>query len=356
MAHFEHGAIDKETTKLIDPKYAAKRVKYECPDCKRDVFVRKGKKRAIHFAHVKDLERPCTYFKRNPSLDQQHKNAQLKLKEFINNKIEIDIQRRCICGCGYITGTVIPASHIWEGKTEYKFTFNDSRKSADVALVFGNEIEAIFEVVHTHYTRERDRPDPWFEINAKQVNALASDLKKITLTCLRQLRSPECLKAEEVRNERLAKEERKRMERMTEEQRLNAQRDKDFREWCKMEDEKIQLKIAKEREEYRIQAAKKAEERKIQDAKEAEERKIQAEFNAENTRRFKEENQKKLAEELRKKEHFHNLLKQASKSKSPCMNCSPFIKWKKTLEEVEWDWCRCDTCKKTIRETAKHMV
>ena len=344
MAHFEHGAIDKETTKLIDPKYAAKRVKYECPDCKRDVFVRKGKKRAIHFAHVKDLERPCTYFKRNPSLDQQHKNAQLKLKEFINNKIEIDIQRRCMCGCGYITGTVIPASHKWEGKTEYKFTFNDSRKSADVALVFGNEIEAIFEVVHTHYTRERDRPDPWFEINAKQVNALASDLKKITLTCIRQLRSPECLKDEQVRNERLAKEERKRMERMTEEQRLNAQRDKDFREWCKMEDEKIQLKIAKEAEEYRIQAAKKAEERKIR-----------AEFNAENTRRFNEENQKKLAEELRKQQHYDNILKEASKSVPLCKDCNIFfIKWKTT--EPSWDWCRCNKCKKTIRETADQML
>jgi hypothetical protein len=356
MAHFEHGAIDKETTKLIDPKYAAKRVKYECPDCKRDVFVRKGKKRAIHFAHVKDLERPCTYFKRNPSLDQQHKNAQLKLKEFINNKIEIDIQRRCICGCGYITDTVIPASHIWEGKTEYKFTFNDSRKSADVALVFGTDIEAIFEVVHTHYTRERDRPDPWFEIDSKQINTIASDSKKITLTCLRQLRSPECVKAEQVRNERLAKEERKRMERMTEEQRLNAQHDKDFKEWCKLEEERIVLKIAKEVEQQKIRDDIRKNKEAEEEKKEAEERKIRADINAEHTRRLQEENQKKISEELRKKEHFHNLLKQASKSKSPCMNCSPFIKWKKTLEEVEWDWCRCDTCKKTIRETAKQMV
>jgi hypothetical protein len=355
MAHFEHGAIDKETTKLVDPKYAVKRINYECPDCKRDVFVKKGKIKVAHFSHKKDNNRPCTYFNRNPSFDQQHRNAQLKLKEFLNNKIEIDIHRYCICGCGYNNGTIIPASHIWEGKTEYKFTFNDSRKSADVALVFGTDIEAIFEVVHTHYTRERDRPDPWFEIDAKQINTLASDSKKITLTCLRQLRSPECLKAEEVRNERLAKEERKRMERMTEEQRLNAQHDKDFKEWCKMEDEKIQLKIAKEREEYRIQAAKKAEERKIQDAKEAEERKIRAEFNAENTRRFKEENQKKIAEELRKQQDYDNILKEASKSVPPCKECNIFfIKWKKT--EPSWDWCRCNKCKKTIRETVNQMV
>jgi len=348
MAHFEHGAIDKETTKLVDPKYAAKRVKYECPDCKRDVFVRKGKKRAIHFAHVKDLERPCTYFKRNPSLDQQHKNAQLKLKEFINNKIEIDVQRRCICGCGYITGTVIPASHIWEGKTEYKFTFNDSRKSADVALVFGNEIEAIFEVVHTHYTRERDRPDPWFEINAKQVNALASDLKKITLTCLRQLRSPECVKAEQVRNERLAKEERKRMERLAEE-------DRKFREWCKMEEDRIALKLAKEAEEQKIRDDIRKKKEAEEEKKEAEERKIRAEFNAEITRRFKEENQKKLAEELRKQQHYDNILKEASKSVPPCKDCNLFfIKWKTT--EPSWDWCRCNKCKKTIKETAKQTV
>jgi hypothetical protein len=239
----------------------------------------------------------------------------------------------------------IPASHIWEGKIEYKFTFNDSRKSADVALVFGNDIEAIFEVVHTHYTRERDRPDPWFEIDAKEINALASDSKKIKLTCIRQLRSPECLKAEQVKNERLAEEQRKRM---AEEQRKRAERfaeeERKFEEWRKLEDEKN---------------AKEAEERKIQaeiNAKEAEERKIQAEINAEHTRRLQEENQKKIGEERRKKEHFHNMLKQASKSISPCMNCSPFIKWKKTLEEVEWDWCRCDRCRKTIRETAKQMM
>lgn len=338
MAHFEHGAIDKETTKLVDPKYAVKRINYECPDCKRDVFVKKGEVRIAHFSHKKDNNRPCTYFNRNPSLDQQHRNAQLKLKEFLNNKIEIDIHRYCICGCGYNNGTIIPASHIWEGKTEYKFTFNDSRKSADVALVFGTDIEAIFEVVHTHYTRERDRPDPWFEIDAKEINALASDSKKITLTCLRQLRSPECLKAEQVRNERLAEENRK------------------FREWCKMEEDRLALKLAKEAEEQKIRDDIRKKKETEEEKKEAEERKIRAEINAEHTRRLQEENQKKISEELQKKEHFHNLLKQASKTISPCMNCSPFIKWKKTLGEVEWDWCRCDRCKKTIRETAKQMV
>jgi len=348
MAHFEHGAIDKETTKLVDPKYAAKRIYYECPDCKRDVFVKKGEVRIAHFSHKKDKNRPCTYFNRNPSLDQQHRNAQLKLKEFLNNKIEINIQRYCICGCGYNNDTNISASHIWEGKTEYKFTFNDSRKSADVALVFGTDIKAIFEVVHTHYTRERDRPDPWFEIDAKEINALESDSKKIKLTCIRQLRSPECLKAEQVRNERLAEEERKRMERLAEENRK-------FREWCKMEEDRIALKLAKEAEEQKIRddirKKKEAEEQK----KEAEERKIRAEFNAEITRRFKEENQKKLAEELRKQQHYDNILKEASKSVPPCKDCNLFfIKWKTT--EPSWDWCRCNKCKKTIKETAKQTV
>jgi len=348
MAHFEHGAIDKETTKLVDPKYAVKRINYECPDCKRDVFVKKGEVRIAHFSHKKDNNRPCTYFNRNPSLDQQHRNAQLKLKEFLNNKIEIDIHRYCICGCGYNNGTIIPASHIWEGKIEYKFTFNDSRKSADVALVFGNDIEAIFEVVHTHYTRERDRPDPWFEIDAKEINALESDSKKIKLTCIRQLRSPECLKAEQVRNERLAKEERKRMERLAEE-------DRKFREWCKMEEDRLALKLAKEAEEQKIRDDIRKKKEAEEEKKEAEERKIRAEFNAEITRRFKEENQKKLAEELQKKEHYDNILKEASKSVPPCKDCNLFfIKWKTT--EPSWDWCRCNKCKKTIRETAKQMV
>jgi hypothetical protein len=238
MIHFEHGAIDKETSKLVDPKYAAKRTKYECPDCKRDVFVRKGDTRVPHFAHTKDLTRPCSYFNHNPSLDQQHKNAQLKLKEFINNRVEIEIGRFCMCGCGLLDYTTIPAYRRGEGRTEYKFKFNNSRKSADVALVDGSEIQYIFEIVHTHHTRERNRPDPWFEIRAEQVNLAESDSKEIVLTCIRQVRSPKCIEAEKVRNERLAKAKRIRMERMTPEQRLNAQRDTEFKEWCKREDEK----------------------------------------------------------------------------------------------------------------------
>jgi hypothetical protein len=239
MAHFEHGALDRETSKLVDPKYAAKRTKYECPDCKRDVFARKGDKRVPHFAHAKDSERPCSYFNRNPSLDQQHKNAQLKLKEFLNSKVEIEIGRYCMCGCHLMVFTTISASHTGEGRIEHTFTFNDSRKSADVALVDGNEIHYIFEIVHTHHTRERNRPDPWFEIRAEDVNATESDSKEIVLTCIRQVRSPKCIEAEKVRNERLAKAKRIRIDRMSE-------HDRRFHEWVKMEDERMAIIIAKD--------------------------------------------------------------------------------------------------------------
>ncbi len=314
MAHFEHGAIDKETTKLIDPRYAVKRVKYECPDCKRDVFVRKGDKKVPHFAHTKDSTRPCTYFNRNPSLDQQHRNAQLKLKEFLNNKVEIELGRYCMCGCHSIEFTIIPASHRGEGRTEYKFTFNGSRKSADVALVNGDEIEYIFEIVHTHYTRERDRPEPWFEIRAENVNNTASDSEKIVLTCIRQVRLPECIEyenaraehvrrlketqrieAEKVRLERIeaekarlqyitARNERQMIERGIEEQRLNMELQRKFGG--------VSAQIAPQ---IASETPKEAEER---NKREGEERRLQTEFNVK-----QEEIHRKAIEEERKVAH-----------------------------------------------------
>jgi hypothetical protein len=249
-----------------------------------------------------------------------------------------------MCGCGYNNGTIISSDHGGEGKVEYKFIFNDSRKSADVALVSGEEIEAIFEVVHSHYTRERDRPNPWFEIDAKEINRIESDLKKVRLTCLRQLRSPECLKAEQVRNERLAKEERKRIDRMSE-------HDRRFHEWVKMEDKRMAIIIANQEKEEKIksEASNKIldeernkrldEERKLRE-KDKEYAKVQNEI------------RKKKEEELRAKDiGYKKALLEVSKQIAPCAKCQPFIRW--TSEVKTWDWCRCHECKRAIKEKAK---
>lgn len=208
MAHFEHGALDRTTHRLVDPGTALKRIWYECPDCHRDVNVRSGPVRAAYFAHRPDRLNPCTYYNHNPSADQRHKNAQLKLKQFLERGKEIDIGRLCPCGCRWVTKrgiSCLPSNIV---KCEHRFKFNDSNKSADVAVLDSSgNIVWIFEVVHTHYTQEADRPEPWYEIRADEINAIPSDSDNVFLACMRQVVRPECLAKQEAEHQALLKRE-----------------------------------------------------------------------------------------------------------------------------------------------------
>lgn len=199
MAHFTQGAIDKTTGLFIDPTSAFKRTIYECPDCKKDVFAKKGEILIHHFCHKKDKSNPCTYYNRNPSLDQQHKNAQFKLKAFLEKNTKITIIRKCSC-CECCEETHVlsyPIDGVIKINLEHRFKFNDRNRCADVALLNSDKICYIFEVVHTHYTREEHRPEPWFEINAKNINNIPLNSSEITLNCVRQKQTKSCIERKE---------------------------------------------------------------------------------------------------------------------------------------------------------------
>jgi hypothetical protein len=318
MTHFEYGALDKDTKKFVEPNYAKRRTKYSCPDCERDVHVCKGEIRIPYFAHDPDPENRCTYFNPNPSSSQQHKNAQLKLKEFLNNGTEIDIRRPCLCGrCKTINGTKVNP-YFGEGKIEYKFIHNNSKRFADVALVDGDKIIAIFEIVHTHYTLEKDRPDPWFEIAANEINTIPIDSKEIVLTCLRQLRSPECIKEEE----ELKRKKQEEIERQN----------REWRERMELQNREYQERYEKSLKEYE-EKRKQAIKREIQ---------IENELKENREARIRFEEEKRKTEELNKKRDFELL--QLSRQVPKCKQCCPFI----TLERKDWNW-RCNTCKDLIK-------
>lgn len=254
MSHFEHGAIDKNTTYLVDPASALKRTIYECPDCKRDVFVRKGNIKIAHFAHRKDKDNPCTYYNRNPSLDQRHRNAQLKLKQFLERGKEIHIGRRCACGCGWMSNWGITVSESEIVKCEHRFKFNESNKSADVAvLTQEKKIGCIFEVVHKHYTRETDRPEPWHEIRAEEINAIPSDAGHFVLTCIRETIRPECVERQRKIHEEKLKEiiEREKQQQIAEAQ------------YLEKENERIKLKLEKAEQSNRERRKIEEEEHKV---------------------------------------------------------------------------------------------
>jgi hypothetical protein len=71
----------------------------------------------------------------------------------------------------------------------------------------GNII-CIFEVVHTHYTGELERPEPWHEIRADEINAIPSSAETIALVCIRQTIRPEC-RARHAAERNAAEERRK---------------------------------------------------------------------------------------------------------------------------------------------------
>jgi len=387
MTHFEYGALDKDTKKFVEPKYAKRRTKYSCPDCERDVHVCKGEIRIPYFAHDPDPENRCTYFNPNPSSIQQHKNAQFKLREFLNNGTKIDILRPCLCGRREHTTGRNFHSYFGKGKVEYKFTYNNSNRFADVALVDGDKIIVIFEIVHTHYTLEKDRPDPWFEIAAKEINNIPIDSKEIVLTCLRQLRSPECIKEEEELKrkkqeeiERQNKECKERMERSIKEQ------EERMKIWHKEQQERYEKSLKeqeeheswrKEQQEYHVESEllrkeqyeererwrkefnenhdlwdKEHKQQRERERSEAIRRAIQIENelkeNREARRKFEEE--KKKSEEDKKKTEERNKqlqfeLLQLSRQVPKCNKCSPFI----TLDYKDWNW-RCNACKVLIKD------
>lgn len=299
MSHFEHGAVDKQTKQLVDPQVAAKRILYECPDCTRDVFVRKGEIKIPHFAHRKDKNATCTYFNRNPSKDQQHRNAQLKLKQFLERGVEVEISRICIGNCGRVSNWGVnyrPGSII---KLEHSFKYNDSTKKADVAFLHDKQIIVIFEVVHKHYTMEENRPEPWHEISAAEINMIPSDSTSVKLTCLRQKTCKSCI-------DRQTREERLRIERQIEYNNRRSEREREeekrYEEWVKRQDELMEQRIKLD-EEKRIQ--------REQRIKREEENRIQEEQNYNNAHEEEVEYQKnqELIKQQRLKEEEHKRIK-----------------------------------------------
>ncbi len=179
------GALNQETNIHVNPSFATKGDKYICPDCKRNVIFRKGKIKRPHFAHkVENMK--CNYYEK-PSESAIHKEAKFLMKRILDNKTPIRFKRSCKNCYEYVFFNI--TNNNYQAIIEHPFIYNDSRKSADVALVDNNgNIIYIFEICYTNATNEKDRPEPWFEINAnefiKYINE-NSELDCYEIECIR---------------------------------------------------------------------------------------------------------------------------------------------------------------------------
>ena len=175
---------------------ANKKEEYICPECNKNLIIKKGTKRVHHFAHYKN-DNPCNYYN-NPNETQIHKDAKLALKQILETGIKLKITRICSCCNCYICDWNVPNLKGYDIEIEYRFDYNNSYKIADLAVLYKNNIYVIFEVCKTHFTANDARPEPWFEFDAKNIlNNINTE--KIELECIRKEECDDCLQKKYIR-------------------------------------------------------------------------------------------------------------------------------------------------------------
>ena len=196
------GAINKHTGEYIYPKIANKKDEYICPECNKDLILVKGEVRVHHFRHKVDTKTPCNHYNK-PTETQIHKDAKILLKTLLERKIPISFNRNC-CECAGRSIWKLP--EIKDNsviKLEHRFEFNGP-KIADVAWLNDDKLYCIFEICNTHKTRNENRPEPWFEIDAETLITNANDdsLTLLEVPCIR--RQIICGKCREYNNKKQA--------------------------------------------------------------------------------------------------------------------------------------------------------
>ena len=198
------GAINKITGEYAYPKIANKKDDHICFECSKDLTLCQGDIRRPYFRHKFDSVNPCHYFD-NPTETQIHKDAKMLLKTLLERKIPIEIIRTCrSCKKNEEFENIPEMTEDSVIELEYKFEYN-GLKIADVAYIDDGNLLCIFEIYNTHKTCSENRPEPWFEFDAKTLIRIANDnrLSQIQIPCIREEGCEECKKF--IENERIKK-------------------------------------------------------------------------------------------------------------------------------------------------------
>ena len=262
--HFSMGAINKNTNNYEYPKIANKKYKYKCPSCEKDVIFKNGKIKKPHFAHYKS-DNPCHYYDK-PNETQIHKDAKLLMKTLLDNKKNISIRRNCnYCEqrkCGYSENICYDIYDDYNENTkaviEYKFYYNNSNRSADIAFVENEKIKYIFEICYKNKTKEENRPEPWMEINAEDlINKINSgeiidEEGNVTIECIRNYKCDMCVEYEKNDYEKKNIKMELYFEKLKQEKIKKELEEKELNEYLLKKQEKELKKKIKQEEEYKI--------------------------------------------------------------------------------------------------------
>lgn len=186
------GALNKETRLYTSPNIATKRNTYICLDCEKDLVFCKGKIKPPYFRHKVSVNNPCTYYNKSPSESQIHLDGKYKLKSILEKK-KLTLIREC-GNCNTNIEFKIPkCKEDSKIVIEYGFEYKNNRKVADVACINNRgNLEYIIEICNTNHTNPKDRPEPWYEISAKELVKM-NDIDKVkSLKCIREYQCFEC--------------------------------------------------------------------------------------------------------------------------------------------------------------------
>jgi Competence protein CoiA-like family len=184
------GALDEETNKYVTPLTAEKGRSYKCIDCQQKVIFRKGTVNKAHFAHYSPTN-TCTYYE-HPNESQLHKDAKLKMAEYLKSKEKIEFSWSCR-QCSSWPGGEEDISY--QDGDEVVIEYRDplGKYIADIALINHGKVRYIFEVKHTHTTTTTVRPEPWFEFTTEDILSPESYFNnQLSLTCIRQTKNRYC--------------------------------------------------------------------------------------------------------------------------------------------------------------------
>jgi Competence protein CoiA-like family len=159
-------AIDVSTNTSVNPSDACKQNTYKCQDCNQHVILAAGQVISPYFRH--SAQNACNRFTKESYI---HLEAKQIVKNWLESGRSLKIIRTCKF-CNYSCNWELPFNaDTCIVSIEHEFFYNDRRRRADVAVVCkkSSEIIVIFEICNTSKTLGENRPEPWFEFDAKAV-------------------------------------------------------------------------------------------------------------------------------------------------------------------------------------------
>ena len=182
------GAFCSDTGIYTLPSEATKTNIYQCIDCKESVFLKQGEIKRHHFCHYSTSD--CKSYLESDI----HKNAKLRMKSLLEQKCEISFTRicsECLSCTEFCIETISDASNII---IEFPFKLNNQPRQADIAFLENDKPYCMIEICNTHATEEENRrPEPWYDIEAKEVLEKQSQDNKFEFTCKRKKNCIDCI-------------------------------------------------------------------------------------------------------------------------------------------------------------------